>query len=109
VAEADYKSIPANLGVKDRFRRALKKPPPGAVLRAKGKSGHARVHRLRGRRRRASSRRTRGVDARVGELPAVTAADKALAPGRRAASTPSFPETSPFDWVAGDEAATEAR
>src|SRR5690242_7640330 len=97
VARAGYKSIPTNLGVKDRFGEPLKKPPRPVLAQAKVRH--------------------------VGECVACVVAEspqlaqdavelvadgrKALEPGA-AQLHAELPGNLSFDWVAGDEAATEA-
>src|SRR6266850_3426239 len=107
VAEAGYKSIPANLGVKDRFGEPLKKPPRPVLAQGKVRHVGECVACVVAESRELAQDATELIAVEYRELPAVTSAEKALAPGA-AQLHAELPGNLSFDWVAGDEAATEA-
>src|SRR6266545_4223518 len=106
VAEAGYKSIPTNLGVKDRFGEPLKKPPRPVLAQGKVRHVGECVACVVAESPQLAQDAAELIAVEYHELPAVTAAEKALAPG-----APQLHELLPgnlsFDWVAGDKAATE--
>ncbi len=107
VTEAGYKSIPTNLGVKDRFGEPLKKPPRPVLVQGKVRHVGECVACVVAESPQAAQDAAESIAVEYEDLPAVTVAEKALAPG-----APQLHELLPgnlsFDWVAGDEAATEA-
>src|SRR6266852_1025399 len=107
VAEAGYKSIPTNLGVKDRFGEPLKKPPRPVLAQGKVRHVGECVACVVAESRERAQDAAELIAVEYRELPAVTAAEKALAPGA-AQLHAELPGNLSFDWVAGDEAATEA-
>src|SRR2546421_96526 len=107
VAEAGYKSIPTNLGVKDRFGEPLKKPPRPVLAQGKVRHVGECVACVVAESSQLAQDAAELVAVEYRELPAVTSAEKALAPGA-AQLHAELPGNLSFDWVAGDEAATEA-
>src|SRR3989475_522905 len=107
VAEAGYKSIPTNLGVKDRFGEPLKKPPRPVLAQGKVRHVGECVACVVAESPQLAQDAAELIAVEYRELPAVTAAEKALAPGA-AQLHAELPGNLSFDWVAGDEAATEA-
>src|SRR6266516_4316675 len=107
VAEAGYKSIPANLGVKDRFGEPLKKPPRPVLAQGKVRHVGECVACVVAESAQLAQDAAELIAVEYRDLPAVTVADKALAPGA-AQLHAELPGNLSFDWVAGDEAATEA-
>ncbi|TMH76148.1 MAG: xanthine dehydrogenase family protein molybdopterin-binding subunit, partial [Betaproteobacteria bacterium] len=107
VAEAGYKSIPTNLGVKDRFGEPLKKPPRPVLAQGKVRHVGECVACVVAESAQLAQDAAELIAVEYRDLPAVTAADKALAPGA-AQLHAELPGNLSFDWVAGDEAATEA-
>ena len=107
VAEAGYRSIPTNLGVKDRFGEPLKKPPRPVLAQGKVRHVGECVACVVAESPHAAQDAAELIAVEYRELPAVTSAAKALAPGA-AQLHAELPGNLSFDWVAGDEAATEA-
>src|SRR6266516_391748 len=107
VAEAGYKSIPANLGVKDRFGEPLKKPPRPVLAQGKVRHVGECVACVVAESAQLAQDAAELIAVEYRDLPAVTVADKALAPGAPQLHA-ELPGNLSFDWVAGDEAATEA-
>src|SRR6267142_5000758 len=107
VAEAGYKSIPANLGVKDRFGEPLKKPQRPVLAQGKVRHVGECVACVVAESPHAAQDAAELIAVEYRELPAVTDARKALAPGA-AQLHDELPGNLSFDWVAGDETATDA-
>jgi carbon-monoxide dehydrogenase large subunit len=107
IAEAGYKSIPTNLGVKDRFGEPLKKPPRPVLAQGKVRHVGECVACVVAESPHAAQDAAELIAVEYRELPAVTVAEKALQPGA-AQLHAELPGNLSFDWVAGDEAATEA-
>ena len=107
VAEAGYKSIPTNLGVKDRFGEPLKKPPRPVLAQGKVRHVGECVACVVAESAQLAQDAAELIVVEYRELPAVTSADKALEPGA-AQLHAELPGNLSFDWIAGDEAATEA-
>jgi len=107
VAEAGYKSIPTNLGVKDRFGEPLKKPPRPVLAQGKVRHVGECVACVVAESPELAQDAAELIAVEYRELPAVTSAEKALASGA-AQLHAELPGNLSFDWVAGDEAATEA-
>jgi carbon-monoxide dehydrogenase large subunit len=107
VAEAGYKSIPTNLGVKDRHGEALKKPPRPVLAQGKVRHVGECVACIVAESQAAAQDAAELIAVEYRELPAVTVAREALKPGAPQLHAELAGNLS-FDWVAGDEAATEA-
>src|SRR5438045_9406833 len=107
VAEAGYKSIPTNLGVKDRFGEPLKKPPRPVLAQGKVRHVGECVACVVAESAQLAQDAAELVAVEYCELPAVTSADKALEPGA-AQLHAALPGTLSCDCIAGAEAATEA-
>jgi carbon-monoxide dehydrogenase large subunit len=107
VAEAGYKSIPTNLGVKDRFGQPLKKPPRPVLAQGKVRHVGECVACIVAGSQAAAQDAAELIEVEYRELPAVTVARQALEPGAPQLHAELAGNLS-FDWVAGDEAATEA-
>jgi len=107
VAEAGYKSIPTNLGVVDRFGEPLKKPPRPVLAQGKVRHVGECVACVVAESAQLAQDAAELIAVEYRDLSAVTVADKALAPGA-AQLHAELPGNLSFDWVAGDEAATEA-
>src|SRR5690349_17916850 len=107
VARAGYKSIPTNLGVKDRFGEPLKKPPRPVLAQGKVRHVGECVACVVADSPLVAQDAAEIVAVEYRELPAVTVAEKALAPGAPQLHA-ELPGNLSFDWVAGDEAATDA-
>jgi carbon-monoxide dehydrogenase large subunit len=107
VAEAGYRSIPTNLGVKDRFGEALKKPPRPVLAQGKVRHVGECVACVVAESPHAAQDAVELIAVEYRELPAVTTAADALAPGAPQLHAELSGNLS-FDWVAGDEAATDA-
>ena len=107
VAEAGYKSIPTNLAVKDRFGEPLKKPPRPVLAQGKVRHVGECVACVVAESPLAAQDALELIVVGYRDLPAVTVAEKALAPGAPQLHA-ELPGNLSFDWVAGDEAATEA-
>ncbi|HMH17604.1 MAG TPA: xanthine dehydrogenase family protein molybdopterin-binding subunit [Burkholderiales bacterium] len=107
IAEAGYKSIPTNLGVKDRFGEALKKPPRPVLAQGKVRHVGECVACIVAESQAAAQDAAELIEVEYRELPAVTVARDALQPGAPQLHAELAGNLS-FDWVAGDEAATEA-
>ncbi len=107
VAEAGYKSIPTNLGVVDRFGEPLKKPPRPVLAQGKVRHVGECVACVVAESRELAQDAAELIAVEYRDLPAVTVADKALGPGAPQLHA-ELPGNLSFDWVAGDEAATEA-
>ncbi len=107
IAEAGYKSIPTNLGVKDRFGEPLKKPPRPVLAQGKVRHVGECVACVVAASPHAAQDAAELIAVEYRELPAVTVARAALEPGAPQLHA-ELPGNLSFDWVAGDEAATEA-
>jgi carbon-monoxide dehydrogenase large subunit len=107
VAEAGYRSIPTNLGVKDRHGQPLKKPPRPVLAQGKVRHVGECVACIVAESAHAAQDASELIAVEYRELPAVTVAEKALAPGAAQLHAELAGNLS-FDWVTGDEAATEA-
>src|SRR5215467_12050607 len=107
VAEAGYRSIPTNLGVKDRHGEPLKKPARPVLAQGKVRHVGECVACVVAESPHAAQDAAELIVIEYRELPAVTVADKALAPGAPQLHA-ELPGNLSFDWVAGDEAATDA-
>src|SRR5260370_1164410 len=107
VADAGSKSIPTNLGVRDGFGEPLKKPPRPVLAQGKVRHVGECVACVVAESRELAQDTAELIAVEYRELPAVTSAEKALAPGA-AQLHAELPGNLSFDWVAGDEAATEA-
>jgi len=107
VAEAGYRSIPTNLGVKDRHGEPLKKPARPVLAQGKVRHVGECVACIVAESPQAAQDAAELIAVEYRELPPVTVAEKALAPGA-AQLHAELPGNLSFDWVMGDEAATEA-
>ena len=107
IAEAGYKSIPTNLGVKDRFGDPLKKPARPVLAQGKVRHVGECVACVVAQSPHAAQDAAELISVDYRELPAVTVAEAALAPGAPQLHA-ELPGNLSFDWVAGDEAATQA-
>src|SRR5882672_6363186 len=107
VAEAGYRSIPTNLGVKDRHGEPLKKPPRPVLAQGKVRHVGECVACVIAESAHAAQDAAELIAVEYNELPAVTVAEKALAPGAPLLHA-ELPGNLSFDWVAGDESATDA-
>jgi aerobic carbon-monoxide dehydrogenase large subunit len=107
IAEAGYRSIPTNLGVKDRHGEPLKKPPRPVLAQGKVRHVGECVACIVAESPQAAQDAAERVAVEYRELPPVTEADRALRPGAPQLHA-ELPGNLSFDWVAGDEAATEA-
>jgi carbon-monoxide dehydrogenase large subunit len=107
VAEAGYRSIPTNLGVKDRHGEPLKKPARPVLAQGKVRHVGECVACVVAESAHAAQDAAELIAVEYKELPAVTVAEKALAPGA-AQLHAELPGNLSFDWVAGDESATDA-
>ena len=107
VAEAGFKSVPTNLGVKDRHGEPLKKPPRPVLAHGKVRHVGECVACVVAESPQAAQDAAELIAVEYRELPAVASAEKALQPGA-AQLHAELPGNLSFDWVAGDEAATEA-
>ncbi|HEY6241128.1 MAG TPA: xanthine dehydrogenase family protein molybdopterin-binding subunit [Burkholderiales bacterium] len=107
IAEAGYKSIPTNLGVKDRFGEPLKKPPRPVLAQGKVRHVGECVACIVAESQAAAQDAAELIEIEYRELPAVTVARDALQPGAPQLHAELAGNLS-FDWVTGDEAATEA-
>src|SRR5262245_6808263 len=81
IAEAGYKSIPTNLGVKDRHGEPLKKPARPVLAQGKVRHVGECVACVVAESPQAAQDAAELIAVDYNELPAVTDADKALAPG----------------------------
>ncbi len=106
-AEAGYKSIPTNLAVKDRLGEALKKPPRPVLAQGKVRHVGECVACIVAESPLAAQDAAELIAVEYRDLPSVTVAEKALQPGAPQLHV-ELPGNLSFDWVAGDEAATEA-
>ena len=106
VAEAGYRSIPTNLGVKDRHGEPLKKPARPVLAQGKVRHVGECVACVVAESAHQAQDAVEAIVVEYRELPAVTVAEKALAPGA-AQLHADLPGNLSFDWVTGDEAATE--
>src|SRR2546422_7665463 len=107
VAEAGYKSIPTNLGVVDRFGEPLRKPPRPVLAQGKVRHVGECVACVVAESPQLAQDAAELIAVEYRELPAVTLLGKALAPGAPQLHA-ALPGNLSFDWVAGDEAVTEA-
>jgi carbon-monoxide dehydrogenase large subunit len=107
VEEAGCKSIPTNLAVKDRFGEPLKKPPRPVLAQGKVRHVGECVACVVADSPFAAQDAVELISVEYAELPAVTSAEKALQSGAPQLHA-ELPGNLSFDWVAGDEAATEA-
>src|SRR3989442_14212396 len=100
-------SIPTNRGVKDRLGEPLKNPPRPVLAQGKVRHVGECVACVVAESRELAQSAAELIGVEYRELPAVTLAERALAPGA-AQLHAELPGNLSFDWVAGDEAATEA-
>src|SRR5258705_12163422 len=107
VAEAGYRSIPTNLGVKDRHGEPLKKPPRPVLAQGKVRHVGECLACVVAESPHAAQDAAELIAVEYKELAAVTSARQALQPGA-AQLHAELPGNLSFDWVTGDEAATEA-
>ncbi len=107
VMEAGFKSIPVNLGVKDRFGEPLRKPPRPVLAQGKVRHVGECVACVVAESPHAAQDATELIAVEYRDLSAVTVAKKALEPGAPQLYT-ELPGNLSFDWATGDEAATEA-
>jgi carbon-monoxide dehydrogenase large subunit len=107
IAEAGYKSIPTNLGVRDRFGEPLKKPPRPVLAQGRVRHVGECVACVVAESPYAAQDAAELIAVEYRELPAVTVAERALAPGAPQLHA-ELPGNLSFDWVAGDQAGTEA-
>jgi aerobic carbon-monoxide dehydrogenase large subunit len=107
VAAAGCNSIPTNLAVKDRFGEPLKKPPRPVLAQHKVRYVGECVACVVAETAHAAQDAVELISVEYRDLPAVASAEKALQPGA-AQLHAELPGNLSFDWVAGDEPATEA-
>jgi carbon-monoxide dehydrogenase large subunit len=107
IAEAGYKSIPTNLAVKDLSGEPLKKPPRPVLAQGKVRHVGECVACVIAESPLAAQDATELIAVEYNDLPAVTTAEAALAPGA-AQLHEILPGNLSFDWGVGDAAATEA-
>lgn len=107
VAAAGFKSMPTNLAVKDRFGEPLKKPPRPVLAQGKVRHVGECVACVVAESPQLAQDAVELVAADYRDLPSVTVAADALRPGAPQLHA-ELPGNLSFDWVAGDEAATEA-
>src|SRR3989454_1051642 len=107
VAEAGYKPMPTTLGVVDRFGEPLKNPPRPVLAQGKVRHVGECVACVVAESRELAQDAAELIAVEYRELPAVTVLERALAPGA-AQLHAELPGNLSFDWVAGDEAATDA-
>ena len=107
IAEAGYRSIPTNLGVKDRHGEPLKKPARPVLAQGKVRHVGECVACVIAQSPQFAQDAAELVAVEYRELPAVTDSQKALAPGAPQLHA-ELPGNLSFDWITGDEAATEA-
>jgi carbon-monoxide dehydrogenase large subunit len=107
VAEAGYRSIPTNLGVKDRHGEAIRKPPRPVLAQGKVRHVGECVACIVAESAHAAQDAAELIAVEYRDLPAVTDARNAFAPGA-AQLHAELPGNLSFDWVTGDEAATDA-
>jgi len=107
VAEAGYRSIPTNLAVKDVSGEPLKKPPRPVLAQGRVRHVGECVACVVADSPLAAQDAAELVAVEYRDLPAVTSAEAALAPG-----APQLHEVLPgnlsFEWAVGDAQATEA-
>src|SRR5882672_10363622 len=84
IAEAGYRSIPTNLGVKDRLGEPLKKPPRPVLAQGKVRHVGECVACIVAESPQAAQDAAELIAVEYRELPPVTVAEKALAPGAAA-------------------------
>jgi len=106
VAEAGYKSIPTNLAVKDLSGEPLKKPPRPVLAQGKVRHVGECVACVVAESPLAAQDAAEMVVVEYEDLPAVTTAEAALAPGA-AQLHEILPGNLSFDWGVGDATATE--
>src|SRR5256886_9989782 len=107
VAEAGYKSLPTNWVVGAGLGEPLKNPPRPVLAQGKVRHVGECVACVVAESAQLAQDAAELVAVEYRELPAVTSADKALEPGA-AQLHAELPGNLSFDWIAGDEAATEA-
>jgi len=107
VAEAGYKSIPTNLGVKDRSGEPLKKPPHPVLAQGRVRHVGECVACVVAESPQAAQDAVEQIALEYRDLPAVTTGEGALRAGA-AQLHELLPGNLAFDWSVGDEAATEA-
>jgi len=107
VSEAGYKSIPTNLGVKDRAGEPLKKPPHPVLAQGRVRHVGECVACVVAESPQAAQDAVEQIALEYRDLPAVTTGAGALRPGA-AQLHELLPGNLAFDWSVGDEAATEA-
>ncbi|MGB5082568.1 MAG: xanthine dehydrogenase family protein molybdopterin-binding subunit [Burkholderiales bacterium] len=107
VAEAGYKSIPTNLGVKDRAGEPLKKPPHPALAQGRVRHVGECVACVVAESPQAAQDAAERIEVEYRDLAAVTTGAGALRPGA-AQLHELLPGNLAFDWSVGDEAATDA-
>src|SRR5262245_23654968 len=81
IAEAGYKSIPTNLGVKDRFGEPLKKPPRPVLAQGRVRHVGECVACVVGESPHAAQDAAELIEVGYRDLASVTVAGKALQPG----------------------------
>jgi carbon-monoxide dehydrogenase large subunit len=107
VTAAGFKSMPTNLAVKDRFGEPLKKPPRPVLAQGKVRHVGECVACVVAESPQLAQDAVELVAVDYRDLPSVTVAADALRPGAPQLHA-ELPGNLSFDWVAGDEAATEA-
>ena len=107
VSAAGCKSIPTNLGVNDRFGEPLKKPPRPVLAQGKVRHVGECVACVVAESAHAAQDAVELISVEYRDLPAVTSAERALQAGAAQVHA-ELPGNLSFDWVAGDEAATDA-
>jgi aerobic carbon-monoxide dehydrogenase large subunit len=107
VEEAGFTSIPTNLAVKDRFGEPLRKPPRPVLARGKVRHVGECIACVVAETPHQAQDAVESIAVEYRELPAVTVGEKALEAGAPQLHAELAGNLS-FDWVAGDEAATEA-
>jgi carbon-monoxide dehydrogenase large subunit len=107
VAAAGYRSIPTNLGVKDRAGEPLKKPPRPVLAQGKVRHVGECIACVVAGTPQAALDAVELVSVDYRELPAVTTGEGALRPDA-AQLHELLPGNLAFDWSVGDEAAADA-
>ena len=107
VTAAGFKSMPTNLAVKDRFGEPLKKPPRPVLAQGKVRHVGECVACVVAESPQLAQDAVELIAVDYRDLPSVTVAADALRPGAPQLHA-ELPGNLSFDWVAGDEAATEA-
>ncbi|MGB7542398.1 MAG: xanthine dehydrogenase family protein molybdopterin-binding subunit [Burkholderiales bacterium] len=106
IAEAGYRSIPTNLGVKDRFGQPLKKPPRPVLAQGKVRHVGECVACVVAESPLAAQDAAELIAVEYRDLPAVVVATDALKAGAPQLHA-ELPNNLAFDYGSGDEAATE--